>query len=112
MGVTLLYYFLRVLRLVWGLGLPAALLVGLAPMVGVEVSRPSLRGELLLVGERLLGLPLTGEARPPIDSSNFLTSCSRRMLSRLGSRATLLSDVSRIFRISLMSSPVRADRLI
>lgn len=64
MGVTLLYYFLRVLRLVWGLGLPAALLVGLAPMVGVEVSRPSLRGELLLVGERLLGLPLTGEARP------------------------------------------------
>lgn len=32
--------------------------------LGVEVRRPNLMGELLLVGERLLGLPLTGEARP------------------------------------------------
>lgn len=54
---------------------------------------------------------MPGMPVPPSDSSSFLASCSRRMLSRLGSRATLLSDVSRMLRISRMSSPVRAERL-
>ena len=39
--------------------------------------RPSLSGELLLVGERLLGLPLTGEALPikrvQYDNNNCIT---------------------------------------
>ena len=48
---------------------------------------------------------------PPSDSSSFLASCSSSILSRLGSRATLLREVSSMFLISLMSSPVRADRL-
>jgi len=104
-------YILRDLRLACGLGL--ALLLGRDPRVGVDVKRPpNLIGEVLLVGERLLGLPLTGDDRPPSDSSSFLASCSRSILSRLGSRATLLSDVSSMFLISLMSSPVLAERLI
>ena len=56
------------------------------------------------IGGSLVGTPY------PSASSSFLVSCSRRMGSKVESRPTLPSDVSKRLRMLLISSPVRALR--
>jgi hypothetical protein len=69
------------------------------------VERPSRVGDSARVGDRRLDI--VGECSS-MRSSSFLVSCSRRIGSRSGLRATLLNDASNTSLISASSSPARA----
>lgn len=103
----------RVLCVVCGLGLGCRL-EGRAPGVGVEVKRPSLRGEKLRVGDLLLGLTLVGEVRPVYRLHVYKHKCNQSQYKqfnqvRIGNKTYqyLISYLRVIGRVS--SLPVRGE---
>lgn len=75
---------------------------------GVDVAIPYLIGEMVLFGVRRRGLDnLVGTPWTSSESSSFRVSDASRIGSREGSLTTLDKELSRILRISLISSPVR-----